>query len=72
MLSKKFIIAGAILSIGVIALNAHLVLGADFPMSLFGLTLPFGERGFVMLLGVGLIGLRWFFVHGNPSDNDQS
>jgi len=72
MLSKKFIIAGSILSIGAITLNAHFVLGADFPMSLFGLTLPIGERGFVMLLGVGLIGLRWFFVHGNPSDNDES
>ena len=72
MLSKKFIIAGAILSIGVIALNAHLVLGADFPMSLFGLTLPISQRGFVFLIGVGLIGLRWFLVHRNRLNNDET
>ena len=63
MLSKKFIIAGAILSIGVIVLNAHLVFGSAFPLSLFGWTFPFSERGSVMFLGVGLISLRWFFVH---------
>ncbi len=71
MLSKKFIIAGSVLSIGLIVSNAHFVLGSDFPMSLFGLALPFSERGFVVLIGGGLIGLRWLFVHGNPSDNDE-
>ncbi|MBI2180384.1 MAG: hypothetical protein HYU31_06150 [Deltaproteobacteria bacterium] len=35
MLSKKFIIAGSILSIGLIFLNAHFVFGSVVPMSLF-------------------------------------
>ena len=72
MLIKKFIIAGLILSIGLVMLNAHLVFGSDFQMSLFGVPLPFNQRGFVLLLGVGLIGLRWFLVHRKRTDNDES
>jgi len=55
-----------------IASNAHFVLGANFPMSLFGFALPFSERGFVVLIGVRLIGLRWFLVHRHRPDNDST
>jgi len=72
MLSKKFIIAGSILSIGLIFLNAHFVFGSVVPMSLFGLTLPISQRGFVFLIGVGLIGLRWYLVHRTRPNNDAT
>ena len=72
MLIKKFIIAGLILSIGLVMLNAHLVFGSDFQMLLFGVPLPFNQRSFVLLIGVGLIALRWFLVHRKRADNDES
>ena len=72
MLSKKFIISGSVLLIGLIFLNVHFVFGSVVPMSVFGLTLPISQRGFVFLIGVGLLGLRWFLVHRNHPDDDAT
>ena len=72
MSTKKVIVISFIASVGLLAWNAQFVFGSVFPMSLFGLTLPFSERGSVMFLGVGLIGLRWFFVHRTRPDNDET
>jgi hypothetical protein len=72
MSTKKFIIISFIASMGLLAWNAHFVFGSVFQMSSFSLTLPFSERDSVMFLGVGLIGLRWFFVHRTRPDNDET
>ena len=70
MLSKKFIIAGVIISLSLMALRAHFVFDSDFQIWLFGLILPSSPRGFVLLIGVGLIGLRWFLVHRHRPDQE--
>ena len=72
MLRKKLIIAGLIISLSLIILRAYFVFGSDFQTWLLGLILPLSQRGFVLLIGVGLIGLRWFLVHQKRTDNDKS
>ena len=72
MLRKKLIIAGLIISLSLIILRAYFVFGSDFQTWGLGLILPLSQRGFVLLIGVGLIGLRWFLAHRNQSDNDES
>jgi hypothetical protein len=52
------------------ALRAYFVFDSDFPISLFGLIVPFSQRGFVLLIGVGLIELRWFLVHRHRFDSN--
>lgn len=69
MLSKKLIIAGLITALSLMALRAHFVTDSDFQISLFGLILTLSQRGFVLLIGVGLIGLRWFLVHRHRPGN---
>jgi hypothetical protein len=70
MLRKKLIIAGLIIALSLMALRAYFVFDSDFHISLFGLILSLSQRGFVLLIGVGLIGLRWFLVHRHRPDND--
>ena len=72
MLRKKLIIAGLIISLSLIILRAYFVFGSDFQTWLLGLILPLSQRRFVLLIGVGLIGLRWFLANRNQSDNDES
>ena len=72
MLRKKLIIVGLIIALSLMDLRAYFVFASDFQIWLFGLILPSSPRGFVLLIGVGLIGLRWFLVHRNRTDNDAT
>jgi len=72
MFTKKFIIISFIVSMGLLAWNAHFLFRSVFPMSLFGWTIPFNERGLVFLIGIGFIGLRWYLVHRHRPDNDET
>ena len=56
----------------VIALNADSLFGVRFGIPSPAFELPFNDRASVLIIGVGLIGLRWFLAHRKHSENDES
>ena len=67
----SLIIVGLLAGLISVFLNAHFLISAFFQISSFSLTLPFNQRDLVLLIGVGLIGLRWFLVHRKRTDDEE-
>ena len=68
----SLIVIGLLTAFILVALNADILFGVSFGFPSSDFDLPFNDRAAVLLIGVGLIGLRWFLAHRNPSDNDES
>ena len=73
MLNRTSLIVSGLLSAFILAaLNADFLFGVSFGFPSSDFDLPFNDRATVLIIGVGLIGLRWFLAHRNPSDDDES
>ena len=68
----SLIVIGLLTTFALVALNADSLFGVSFGIPSSAFDLPFSDRASVLIIGVGLIGLRWFLVHNNKSDNDES
>src|SRR3989337_564225 len=73
MLTKtSLIVVGFLSAFILVILNAYFKFATPSRIPSFTLDLPIGERDITLLLGVGLIGLRWFLVHRKQPDNDAT
>ncbi len=73
MLTKtSLIVVGFLSAFILVILNAYFQFAIPSRIPSFTLDLPIGERDIILLVGVGLIGLRWFLVHRKQPDNDAT
>jgi hypothetical protein len=73
MLTKtSLIVVGFLSAFILVILNTYFHLSIPSRIPSFTLDLPIDERDIIILLGVGLIGLRWFLVHRTRPDNDAT
>ncbi len=68
----SLIIVGFLSAFILIILNAYFHITVPSRIPSFTLNLPIGERDIILLIGLGLVGLRWFLVHRKRSDNDAT
>ena len=68
----SLIVSGLIIAFILVALNADFLFGVSFGFPSSASDLPISDRATVLIIGVGLIGLRWFLAQRNPSDDDES
>ena len=68
----SLIIVGFLSAFILVILNAYFHFAIPSRIPSFTLELPIGERDITLLVGVGLMGLRWFLVHRKQSDNDAT
>ena len=68
----SLIVIGLLTAFILIALNADFLFGVGFGFLSSDFDLPFNDRAAVLIIGVGLIGLRLFLTYRNQSDNDES
>jgi hypothetical protein len=66
------IIVGFLSPFILVILNSYFHFSIPSRIPSFTLDLPIGERDIILLLGVGLLGLRWFLVHRKRPDNDAT
>ena len=73
MLTRTSLIIVGLLSAFILGIfSAYFQFAVPSRISSFTLDLPIDERDIILLVGVGLIGLRWFLVHRNRTDNDAT
>jgi len=67
----SFIVIGLLAVLVGIVSNTRFLFGSVTEILVFVLTPLFNQRDLVLLIGLGLMGLRWLLVHRKRTDKEQ-